>query len=85
MPKVQLPQPTEKATLGKPAELGYKIESYKLPVTDVQESRRNFSGYQVSTPYSLEEIQQGDTSGTTETDSKTDKGGSKGYTKINSK
>lgn len=85
MPKVQLPQPTEKATLGKPSELGYHIEAYKLPVIDTQESLRNFSGYQVSQPYSLSEIQQGDTSGTTETDSKTDKKGSGGYTKIYSK
>lgn len=65
-------------------DLGTDINSYKLPITDVQEKRRNFSGYQVAQPYSLADIQQGDTSGTTETDSATDPS-DKGYTKINQK
>jgi len=61
------------------------IGSYGLPVTDVQEKKRNFSGYQVNQFYSLADMQMGDTSGTTETDSATDRKGSGGYTLINSK
>lgn len=63
---------------------GAEIGAYNLPVTDVDEKRRNFSGYQVNQFFTLADIQQGDTSGTTETDSKTaSKDG--GYTKINMK
>lgn len=61
--------------------------SYQLPITDVDEKRRNFSGYQVNQYFNLADIQQGDTSGTTDTDSVTDtetndRGGD-GYTRIN--
>jgi hypothetical protein len=61
------------------------IDSYKLPICDTDKQRRNFPGYKESQPYSLVDIQQGDTSGTTESDSKTDSKGSGGYTRINSK
>ena len=50
---------------------GNKIESYKLPVTDVQKSRRNFTGVQEDEYYGLDKIKEGDCSGITETDSKT--------------
>lgn len=60
------------------------IGAYSLPITDVQEKRRNFSGYQVEQFFTLADLQQGDTSGTTETDSATDPS-DKGYTKINQK
>lgn len=61
------------------------IGAYSLPVTDVDEKRRTFSGYQVNQYFTMADLQQGDTSGTTETDSKTDPKGSGGYTKINQK
>lgn len=64
---------------------GSELSSYKLPVTDVQTDKRNFPGYAVEMEYSLAEICEGDTSGTTETDSVTHKGGGSGYTKINKK
>lgn len=44
------------------------IESYDLPIIDVQEKRRNFSGYQVNQFVTLADLQQGDSSGTTDTD-----------------
>ena len=76
--------PDKKAMPGMPENKGTKISNYKLPATDVQESLHNFDGYQVEQFFSLEDIRQGDTSGTTETDSKTaSKSG--GYTKINEK
>lgn len=61
------------------------IESYKLPVIDTQEARRNFDGYQVEQYFTLDEIRQGDGPGTTETDSVSDSKGSGGYTSINQK
>lgn len=61
------------------------IGAYGLPITDVDEKRRTFSGYQVNQYFQLADIQDGDPSGTTETDSKTDPKGSGGYTKINQK
>lgn len=64
---------------------GAEISSYSLPVIDVQDRKRNFPGYTEEMVYSLAEIIGGDTQGTTETDSKTDTKGSRGYTKINSK
>jgi len=48
-----------------------RIQDYKLPVTDVCHERRNFMGYQKDEYYSLDQIQEGDCSGITETDSKT--------------
>lgn len=60
------------------------IESFRLKDTDVQEQRRNFSGYQVNQFFTMADLQEGDTSGTTETDSATAKA-DKGYTKINQK
>lgn len=62
-----------------------ELSAYTLPITDTDEKRRNFAGYQVSQPYTLADMQQGDSSGTTETDSKTDLKGSGGYTRIYSK
>lgn len=61
------------------------IQDYNLPVVDVCNARRNFPGYSEDTYYTYAELIQGDTAGTTETDSKTDTKGSGGYTKINSK
>lgn len=61
------------------------IGAYGLPITDVQEKKRNFSGYQVNQYFSLADMQDGDYAGTTETDSKTDPKGSGGYSKINQK
>ena len=64
---------------------GTELSSYSLPVIDVCHAKRNFPGYTEEMVYSMQEIIMGDTSGTTETDSKTDTKGSGGYTKINSK
>jgi len=50
-----------------------KIEDYRLPVHDMDVERRNFPGCQVNQYYTLSEIVMGDESGTTETDSQTDK------------
>lgn len=61
------------------------IGAYSLPITDVQEKKRNFSGYQVEQYYTLADMQDGDYAGTTDTDSKTDTKGSGGYSKINKK
>lgn len=61
------------------------IDSYNLPATDVCTARRNFPGYSEDTYYTYAELIAGDSSGTTETDSKTDTKGDGGYTKINSK
>lgn len=84
MPVYKYAKPTEKPQFGKPPALGYKIKEYKLPVTDTQTERRNFPGYGESTYFTLADMQQGDTSGTTETDSATGKSEG-GYTKINQK
>lgn len=65
-------------------EASSKISAFGLPVTDVDEKRRNFNGYQVNQYFTMADLQQGDTSGTTETDSATDPD-SGGYTKINQK
>jgi hypothetical protein len=78
-------KPGVKPQYGKTPLLGYDIENYKLPDIDVDTERRNFPGYTQSQPYSLDEIRQGDISGTTETDSKTDPAGSAGYTRINNR
>lgn len=58
-------------------------EDYKLPVCDTQTERRNFPGYMEEQFYTLPEIQEGDTSGTTDTDR--DGNTDKGVTKINKK
>lgn len=65
-------------------EASTNIEAFRLKDADVQEVRRNFSGYQVNTYYNLADMQDGDYAGTTETDSATEKGVG-GYTKINKK
>lgn len=52
-----------------------EISAYKLTATDQDKERRNFQGYQEYTPYSLEDIRQGDPSGTTDTDFHTHKMG----------
>lgn len=54
----------------------------KLSVCDVQRERRNFPGYEEKSYFSLQDIVSGDISGSTETDSKTDKPQGN-YTKIN--
>lgn len=84
-PRYDYAAPTIKKQFGKPPALGYDIAAYKLPDIDVQTQMRNFPGYTESQPYSLDDIRMGDTSGTTETDSKTDPKGSGGYTRINSR
>lgn len=67
-PRYTYAKPTEKSQSGKPRELGTEIESYRLPVIDVDTQKRNFPGYAESHFYSLDEIRQGDDSGTTESD-----------------
>lgn len=94
-PRYKYAKPTERSMPGKPAHrssegstLTAHIADYKLPAIDVQVARRNFPGYTESQPYSLDEIRMGDISGTTDTDSKTDKEkgeGKEGYTRIYSK
>src|SRR5258708_34404767 len=64
---------------------GVSIDSYKLPIVDVNKQRRNFPCYEVNQYFTLQDIQSGDTEGTTDTDAEThgpayDKGES-GYTK----
>src|SRR5437016_1765361 len=84
-PRYTYTSPPIKTQPGLPKELGTNIESYRLPVTDVQTHRRNYLGYTESQPFSLEDIRGGDISGSTETDSATETKGSGGYTKINQK
>ena len=64
-------------------------EDYKLPVCDVDKEKRNFPGYKEEVPFTLDELREGDTSGTTDSDLKThgkpSKGYDSGYTKIYSK
>lgn len=48
-----------------------RIQDYKLPIIDVCEEKRNFPGYQKDEYYTLDQIQEGDCSGITETDSQT--------------
>ena len=69
------------------------IEFYKLPICDVQKDRRNFEGYH---QYEGIDPWEGDSEGTTDTDSETDVRtkknqqrinkieSAKGYTRINS-
>ena len=81
-------KPTEKPILGKHITTSYDIADYGLPVIDVDTERRNFPGYGMAQHYSMEEIMQGDSSGTTETDAtnpdeRYERGD--GYTTINSK
>jgi len=78
-------RPTEKPQPKKEPITSYDIDDYGLPVIDTQTQRRNFPGYTESQVYSLADLQMGDTSGTTETDSATHPQGSGGYTKINQK
>lgn len=66
-------------------ESSYQIGSYNLPVCDVQEKKRNFPGYTESQVYTLDELRGGDTSGTTDTDSKTSSQGDEGSTRIYNK
>lgn len=53
-----------------------EIEKYKLPICDVQKERRNFAGYM---EYEGMDPWEGDSEGTTETDSKTDPGSKGGF------
>lgn len=68
---------------------GTDIESYKIPITDTQKSKRNFPGYKESEWMKLAELQEGDTDGSTDSDLRTHKMAGKnsggGYTKIYSK
>lgn len=88
-PRYDYASPTIKQQFGKPPALGYDIAEYGLPAIDVQSEMRNFPGYTEANYYSLENIQDGDISGATDSDSATEKlpgrntGG--GYTKINQK
>lgn len=65
---------------------GPDINSYKLTATDVDKAKRNFPGYAKEMEYPLEDmIRLGqDSSGTTDTDSKTHEMGyqKSGYTRI---
>jgi len=63
-------------------EQGNNINSYKLPICDTQEERRNFEGYEKNQWYSLAELQSGDYAGTTDTDSKTESYNDAGSTSI---
>ena len=64
-------------------------DKYKLPVCNVNEEKRNFTGYAGSKQYfTLQEIQEGDPSGTTDSDYYTHKNYNEtnsGYTNINKK
>lgn len=58
------------------AEYGCDIDSYKLPVCDVQKEKRNYMGVQKDTHYTIEDMQQKnnkfkDNSGHSDTDSVT--------------
>lgn len=46
----------------------WEMDHFELPVTDVQESMRNFPGCAEDTYYNMEDIRHGDWSGTTDTD-----------------
>lgn len=90
-PRYKYAKPTEKPQFGKANQpsnegstLSAHIAAYKLPAIDVDTARRNFPGYTESQCYTLDDMRMGDISGTTETDSDTDKG-SGGYTKIYSR
>ena len=47
----------------------HEIGKYNLPIVNVDEQRRNFHNWDVSKPFDLNEILEGDTAGTTDTDS----------------
>jgi general stress protein YciG len=82
-PRYTYEQPTEKAQHGLPPNLGHKINNYKLPAIDVDESRRNFDGYQVEQFFTMADLQGGDEAGTTDTDYITHKGGNNSYSSYN--
>jgi hypothetical protein len=58
------------------------IDDYDLPVTDVDTARRNFPGFNEGQYCSIEDLQKGDTEGTTDSDSDTDPP-YPGYTRLN--
>lgn len=66
-------------------ERSWHMENYDLHATDVQESMRNFPGYDEKEYYTLEEIRKGDTHGMTETDQDTSGHNDGPYTEINQK
>jgi hypothetical protein len=52
-------------------EESWYMDNFKLPVHDTQKVRRNFAGVEDKKYMSLEELQEGDTKGMTETDEAT--------------
>ena len=51
-----------------PQNLGTDPASYRLPIIDVDEERRNFDAWEKFQLYSLDDILEGEKAGTTETD-----------------
>ena len=47
---------------------GLSTKDYMLPINDVDKVRRNFPCYEVNQYFTLQDIQSGDTEGTTDTD-----------------
>lgn len=64
---------------------GTDINAYNLPVCDVQSQRRNFPGNTEAQYFTLVDIIEGDTFGTTETDEITDPSKAGGESRINQK
>ncbi len=52
-------------------EKSWHLDNYKLSDLDTQKQRRNFSGYEKKQYVNLAELQEGDTSGMTESDAPT--------------
>lgn len=63
---------------------GTNIKAYNLPICNVETQRRNFEGVGEAQYFTLVDIVNGDTAGTTETDSRTAPP-VPGYTAINMK
>jgi hypothetical protein len=66
-------------------EHSWYMDSFDLPDHDVQETMRNFPGYQEKTYMTLEELREGDTKGMTESDEETSGQEDGPYTHINKK
>lgn len=95
-PRYTYTSPTLKTQHPFPENCGTDINNYLLPAVDVQRERRNYPGYDENQVHGLEDILQGDFSGTTDTDYATHEytqpqrqpylnrtGGRGGYTRIN--
>jgi hypothetical protein len=83
-------KPTEKQQHGLAKNCGTDIQNYELPLCDVDIQRRNFPGYTEAKVYSIEDIVEGDRSGSTDTDYNTHQNygtdrSDSGYTRINKK